>query len=34
MLALAIPMSLFYLISIVIGLLFQKRRRAAEAAGD
>jgi sec-independent protein translocase protein TatC len=34
MLALAIPMSLFYLISIVIGLLFQKRRRAAEAAAD
>jgi len=34
MLALAIPMSLFYLISIVIVLLFQKRRRAAEAAGD
>jgi len=27
-------MSLFYLISIVIGLLFQKRRRSAEAAGD
>ena len=34
MLALAIPMSIFYLISIVIGLFFQKRRRAAEAAGD
>ena len=34
MLALAIPMSLFYLISIVIGLIFQKRKRAAEAAAD
>jgi sec-independent protein translocase protein TatC len=34
MLALAIPMSLFYLISIVIGLFVQKRKRAAEAAAD
>ena len=34
MLALALPMSLFYLISIVIGLIFQKRKRAAEAAAD
>ena len=34
MLALAIPMSVFYLISIVIGLIFQKRKRAAEAAAD
>jgi sec-independent protein translocase protein TatC len=34
MLALAIPMSIFYLISIVIGLIFQKRKRAAEAAAD
>jgi sec-independent protein translocase protein TatC len=34
MLALAIPMSIFYLISIVIGLFFQKRRRAAEARAD
>jgi len=34
MLALAIPMSIFYLISIVIGLFFQKRRRAAEASAD
>jgi len=32
MLALAIPMSIFYLISIVIGLFFQKRRRATDAA--
>ncbi len=34
MLALALPMTLFYLISIVIGLIFQKRKRAAEAAAD
>jgi sec-independent protein translocase protein TatC len=34
MLALAIPMTLFYLISIVIGLIFQKRKRASEAAAD
>ena len=34
MLALAMPMTLFYLISIVIGLVFQKRKRAAEAAAD
>jgi sec-independent protein translocase protein TatC len=32
MLALALPMSLFYLISVLIGLVFQKRKRAAEAA--
>jgi len=32
MLALAIPMSIFYLISIVIGLFFQRRRRATDAA--
>jgi sec-independent protein translocase protein TatC len=32
MMALAIPMTLFYVISIVIGLIFQKRKRAAEAA--
>ena len=32
MLALAIPMSIFYLISIVIGLIIQRRRRAAAAA--
>jgi len=32
MLALAIPMSIFYLISIVIGLFFQKRRRATDPA--
>ncbi|MEY2401245.1 MAG: sec-independent protein translocase protein TatC [Ilumatobacteraceae bacterium] len=34
MLALALPMTLFYLISIVIGLLFQKRKRAADAAAN
>jgi sec-independent protein translocase protein TatC len=34
MLAMAIPMSVFYLISIVIGLFFQRRKRAAEAAAD
>ena len=32
MMALAIPMTLFYVISIAIGLIFQKRKRAAEAA--
>jgi sec-independent protein translocase protein TatC len=32
MLAMALPMSLFYMLSIVIGLIFQKRKRAAEAA--
>ncbi|HEY4607929.1 MAG TPA: twin-arginine translocase subunit TatC [Ilumatobacteraceae bacterium] len=32
MLALAIPMSIFYLISIVIGLFFQRRRRATDPA--
>jgi sec-independent protein translocase protein TatC len=32
MMALAIPMTLFYVVSIVIGLIFQKRKRAAEAA--
>ncbi|HEY0520295.1 MAG TPA: twin-arginine translocase subunit TatC, partial [Ilumatobacteraceae bacterium] len=34
MLALALPMSVFYMISIVIGLMFQKRKRAAEAAAS
>lgn len=34
MLALAVPMSFFYMISIVIGLVIQKRKRAAEAAAD
>jgi len=34
MLALALPMSVFYMLSIVIGLVIQKRRRAAEAAAD
>jgi sec-independent protein translocase protein TatC len=32
MLALAIPMIIFYLISVVIGKIFQKRKAAAEAA--
>ena len=32
MMALAGPMSLFYLISILIGLVFQKRKRQREAA--
>lgn len=32
MMALAVPMMLFYLISVVIGLLFQRRKRAAEAS--
>jgi sec-independent protein translocase protein TatC len=32
MLALAVPMSIFYLISIVIGVIFQRRKRAAEAS--
>ena len=32
MLALAVPMSIFYLISILIGLFIQRRRRRAEAA--
>ena len=32
MMALAGPMSLFYLLSILIGFLFQKRKRANEAA--
>ena len=32
MLALAVPMSIFYLISILIGVIFQRRKRAAEAA--
>lgn len=32
MMALALPMTLFYLISIVIGLLFQRRKRANEAS--
>jgi sec-independent protein translocase protein TatC len=31
MLALAVPMSIFYLISVLIGLIFQRRKRAAEA---
>ncbi len=34
MLALALPMSLFYMLSIVVGLIIQKRRRAAEPAAD
>jgi sec-independent protein translocase protein TatC len=34
MMALAIPMMLFYVISIVIGLIFQKRKRAAAAAAN
>ncbi len=34
MLAMAIPMTLFYMLSIVIGLIFQKRKRAAEAAAS
>jgi sec-independent protein translocase protein TatC len=34
MMALAIPMTLFYVISIVIGVIFQKRKRAAAAAAD
>ena len=34
MLAMAIPMTIFYMISIVIGLMFQKRKRAAEAAAS
>ena len=33
MLALAVPMTIFYLISILIGIVFQRRKRAAEAAG-
>jgi sec-independent protein translocase protein TatC len=32
MLALAVPMSIFYLISIVIGVIFQRRKRTAEAS--
>jgi sec-independent protein translocase protein TatC len=32
MMALALPMTLFYLMSIVIGVFFQRRKRAAEAA--
>lgn len=32
MMALAVPMMLFYLISVVIGLLFQRRKRASEAS--
>ena len=31
MLALALPMSLFYLLSVLIGYLFQRRKRAAGA---
>ena len=31
MLALAVPMSIFYLLSILIGIVFQRRKRAAEA---
>jgi sec-independent protein translocase protein TatC len=34
MMALALPMTLFYVISIVIGVIFQRRKRAAEAAAD
>jgi sec-independent protein translocase protein TatC len=33
MLALALPMTLFYLLSVGIGWVFQKRKRAKEAAG-
>lgn len=33
MLALALPMSLFYLLSVLIGYLFQRRKRAAGATG-
>jgi Sec-independent protein secretion pathway component TatC len=32
MLMLAVPMCIFYLISIVIGKIFQRRKRVAEAA--
>jgi sec-independent protein translocase protein TatC len=32
MMAMALPMALFYMISIVIGLIAQKRKRAREAA--
>ena len=32
MLALAVPMSVFYIVSIVIGRVVQKRKRASEAA--
>jgi sec-independent protein translocase protein TatC len=34
MMALAAPMTLFYVISIVIGLIIQRRKRAAEAAAS
>jgi sec-independent protein translocase protein TatC len=34
MMALAAPMTLFYVISIVIGLILQRRKRAAEAAAS
>jgi sec-independent protein translocase protein TatC len=34
MLALAVPMVIFYAISILIGLIFQKRKLAREAAED
>ena len=32
MMALALPMMLFYIISVVIGLVAQRRKRRAEAA--
>lgn len=32
MMALALPMSVFYLVAVLIGYLFQKRKRAAQAA--
>jgi sec-independent protein translocase protein TatC len=34
MMALAIPMVIFYAISVVIGLIAQRRKRRAEAAAD
>ena len=34
MMALALPMTLFYVMSIAIGVIFQRRKRAAEAAAD
>ena len=34
MMALAGPMTIFYIISIVIGLFAQKRKRAREAAAE
>ena len=34
MLALAVPMTVFYLVSILIGLIFQKRKRARGDSDD